>query len=217
MSRILLQASNLSHAFDYPLYHDVSLEIGEGESVAVMGRSGSGKSTLLHTLAGLIEPLSGEVRLFGENIYRMKEEEKERLRRYRTGVVFQQHYLFKGMTAFENVEIASLLAEREMDVSLLERLEIDQVIQQKVSELSGGQQQRVSVARVLSKKPRMIFADEPTGNLDRETSALVMEVMMEYVRRENAALFMVTHDPEIASLCRTVYQLERQELHPFSS
>ncbi|WP_456393404.1 ABC transporter ATP-binding protein [Nitratifractor sp.] len=214
MSQPLLQAINLSHAFDYPLYHDVSLEISAGESIAVMGRSGSGKSTLLHTLAGLIEPLSGEVSLFGENLYEMKEEQKERLRRYRTGIVFQQHYLFKGMTALENVEIAALLAEEPIDPELFEGLEIAEVMGQKVSELSGGQQQRVSLARVLSKKPEIIFADEPTGNLDRETSELVMAMMMEYIRKHDAALFIVTHDEEIASLCARCYRLEGQKLSP---
>jgi len=212
MSEPLIQASNLSHAFDYPLYEKVSLEIRAGESVAVMGRSGSGKSTLLHTLAGLIEPLSGEVRLFGENIYRMKEAQKERLRRYRTGIVFQQHYLFKGMTALENVEIAALLAEEVIDRELFERLEIAEAMGQKVSELSGGQQQRVSLARVLSKQPEIIFADEPTGNLDRETSDLVMTIMLEYVRERNAALFVVTHDAEIASRCGRVYHLTGRTL-----
>ena len=213
MSQALLQADNLSHAFDYPLYHDVSLEISAGESVAVMGRSGSGKSTLLHTLAGLIEPLSGTVKLFGEDIYRMKEAQKERLRRYRTGIVFQQHYLFKGMTALENVEIAALLAHEAIDDELFRRLEIAEVMEQKVSELSGGQQQRVSLARVLSKKPEIIFADEPTGNLDRETSELVMRIMLEYASLHDTALFVVTHDQEIASRCDRCFLLENQRLH----
>jgi len=212
MSQPLLQARKLSHAFDYPLYHDVSLEIHAGESVAVMGRSGSGKSTLLHTLAGLIEPLEGEVRLFGKNIYRMNEAGKERLRRYRTGIVFQQHYLFKGMSALENVEIAALLAKEEIDEELFRRLEIAEVMEQKVSELSGGQQQRVSLARVLSKKPEIIFADEPTGNLDRETSELVMTMMLEYVEDAERALFVVTHDEEIASACSRRFLLESQRL-----
>ena len=214
MSEPLLQASDLSHAFDYPLYENVSLEICAGESVAVMGRSGSGKSTLLHTLAGLIEPLSGTVRLFGEDIYRMREGQKEELRRYRTGIVFQQHYLFKGMTALENVEIATLLAEETIDEKLFEQLEIAEVMKQKVSELSGGQQQRVSLARVLSKKPEIIFADEPTGNLDRETSELVMKTMLNYVERREAALFVVTHDAEIATGCNRCFLLEEQRLRP---
>jgi putative ABC transport system ATP-binding protein len=212
MPQPYLRAVALAHAFDYPLYRDVSLELHAGESVAVMGRSGSGKSTLLHTLAGLIEPLEGTVWLFGEELYRLKEEDKERLRRFRTGIVFQQHYLFKGMTARENVEIAALLAEEEIDERLFDRLQIAEVMGQKVSELSGGQQQRVSLARVLSKKPEIIFADEPTGNLDRETSDLVMEIMLAYVREKEAALFVVTHDEEIARRCGRTYLLEERKL-----
>ena len=217
MPQPYLRAENLAHAFDYPLYADVSLELHGGESVAVMGRSGSGKSTLLHTLAGLIEPLEGRVELFGKDLYGMREEEKERLRRYRTGIVFQQHYLFKGMTGLENVEIAALLAKEPLDEEIFRRLEIDEVIGQKVSELSGGQQQRVSLARVLSKKPRIIFADEPTGNLDRETSELVMRIMLEYVLQEGAALFVVTHDREIAEGCDRRYLLENRQLEPIEN
>ena len=214
MPDILLSARRLSHAFDYPLYHNVSLEIGRGESVAVMGRSGSGKSTLLHTLAGLIEPREGEVLLFGESLRSMDEQRMEMLRRYKTGIVFQAHYLFKGMTGRDNIEIAAMLAGRSTDEAILKRLGIDLVLAQKVSELSGGQQQRVSLARVLSKKPKIVFADEPTGNLDAETSSLVMDVLMEYVESEKAALFMVTHDPEVAYRCGRVYYLDRQELRP---
>ncbi|WP_457605208.1 ABC transporter ATP-binding protein [Nitratifractor sp.] len=213
---VLLEAHGLRHAFDYPLYEEVSLELHTGESVAVMGRSGSGKSTLLHSLAGLIEPLDGEVCLFGRSLYRLPEEEKERLRRYRTGIVFQAHYLFKGMTGRENVEIAAMLAGQEIAPALLERLEIADVIDQKVGELSGGQQQRISLARVLSKRPKIIFADEPTGNLDNETATLVMEVLHEYVDTNAAALFMVTHDPELAKGCRKVYLLEDRRLRSYS-
>ena len=215
MSQALLVAERLAHAFDYPLYREVSLRIAPGESVAVMGRSGSGKSTLLHTLAGLIEPLEGRVELMGRDLYRIGESEKEMLRRKRTGIVFQQHYLFKGMTGRENVEIAAMLARQEIDATLFESLEIDEVIDQKVSELSGGQQQRVSLARVLSKKPKVIFADEPTGNLDLETSELVMRALLDYTEAHEAALFMVTHDPEISVKCDRIYLLEERRLKPY--
>ncbi len=210
----VLEGRSLAHSFDYPLYRDVSLTMAAGETVAVMGRSGSGKSTLLHTLAGLIEPMEGEVLLFGKPIYRLKEEEKERLRRYRTGIVFQSHYLFKGLTGRENIEVAAMLAGEGIDPELLRRLEIEKVVDQKVSELSGGQQQRVSLARVLSKRPRIIFADEPTGNLDQQTAELVMETLQEYVDASRAALFMVTHDPAVAAYCRRIYRLEDQRLTP---
>ena len=209
---VILNAKMLSHSFDYPLYDKISMTIREGESVAVMGRSGSGKSTLLHTLSGLIAPLKGKVYLFNKDIYGIKMEEMEQLRRFYTGVIFQSHYLFKGMNGLENIEIATILADQEIDLSLLRQLKIDRVITQKISELSGGQQQRVSIARVLSKKPKIIFADEPTGNLDRATSDMVIDVVLDYVRANRGALFMVTHDEEIARKCDRVYKLENMEL-----
>jgi len=212
MTEPLLQAANLSHAFDYPLYHGVDLALHAGESVAVQGRSGSGKSTLLHTLSGFLPPLGGEVRVFGHSLYGMQEAEREAFRRTQMGIVFQTHYLFKGMTGRQNIEAATLLAGTTMSPWLLERLEISDVIDQKVGELSGGQQQRISLARVLAKEPRLIFADEPTGNLDRETAVLVMETMLEYIRRIRGVLFVVTHDAQIASMCDRHLMLTDQAL-----
>ena len=212
MTEALLQATHLSHAFDYPLYHDVNLALHAGESVAVQGRSGSGKSTLLHTLAGFLPPLEGHVAILDRDIYAMTEDEREDFRRTQMGIVFQTHYLFKGMTGRQNIAAATQLAGTTIDPWLLERLEIDTVIDQKVGELSGGQQQRVSVARVLGKKPRLIFADEPTGNLDKQTAVLVMEVLQEYVRKQAGALFVVTHDASIAERCEQHFVLEDRHL-----
>ena len=214
MPQALIEAKALYHAFDYTLYEDLSLKIEAGESVAVMGRSGSGKSTLLHTLAGLIPPLRGSVRLLGQELYSLDESQKELLRRFETGVVFQQHYLFKGMSARENVNIAAMLAKKSFDLSLFDRLEISDTIDKKVSELSGGQQQRVSLARVLSKRPKVIFADEPTGNLDPQSSELVMDVLLEYISQGERALFLVTHERELAFRCSSRYLLEDRRLHP---
>ncbi len=212
MSDILLQATNLSHSFDYLLYQDVDLVLHAGESMAVQGRSGSGKSTLLHTLASFLPPLEGRVEMFGKDLYALDEFQLEELRRQDLGIVFQAHYLFKGMTGRENIEAATILAGTDVDPWLLERLEIDNVIDQKVSELSGGQQQRVSVARVLSKQPKIIFADEPTGNLDKQTAILVMDVLQEYIRKINGALFVVTHDAAIAKRCEQHLVLEEKNL-----
>lgn len=212
MSAILLRATELSHAFDYPLYDHVHVTLHAGQSMAVQGRSGSGKSTLLHTLSGFLPPLAGDVEILGEDLYAMSEMELEIFRRQELGIVFQTHYLFKGMTGRQNIEAATLLAGTEIDPWLLERLEIDGVIDQKVGELSGGQQQRVSVARVLAKEPRVIFADEPTGNLDRQTAILVMDVLQEYIRRRKGALFVVTHDAAIAQRCERHFVLEEKML-----
>ncbi len=212
-NRVILNAKLLSHSFDYPLYDGISLTIKEGESVAVMGRSGSGKSTLLHTLSGLIKPLKGKVFLFGEDIYGPNRDKIEEIKRFYTGIVFQSHYLFKGMSGLENIEIATILSNKSIDLQLLRRLKIDRVVSQKISELSGGQQQRVSIARVLSKKPKIIFADEPTGNLDRATSDMAIDVMLEYIKENKSALFMVTHDEEVAKKCDRVYKLSDMKLN----
>ncbi len=109
--------------------------------------------------------------------------------------------MFKGFDAFENVELATLLNDTKMDNELIEKLGISNVLKQKVGELSGGQQQRVSIARVLSKKPKIIFADEPTGNLDSKTANEVMDILFEYIEQNNAALLLVTHDNDLADRC----------------
>ncbi len=212
MSQTLLTAKNIAHKFDYELFSDVNIELKEKESIAIVGRSGSGKSTLLHIFSTFIKPNRGDVTLLGKNIYSLNEEQIEELRRYNLGIIFQAHYLFKGMTALENIEIATILSKEKIDNDLLERLEIKELMPQKIGELSGGQQQRVSIARVLSKKPKVIFADEPTGNLDKETAKLVMEVLLEYIEKNNSALILVTHDVEMAELCNRSFKLEQNIL-----
>lgn len=212
MPKTVLKAKNIAHAFDYPLFSNINFEIKERESIAILGRSGSGKSTLLHIFSSFIPPNSGEVEIFDQKIYSLSNDNLEDIRRNKLGIVFQAHYLFKGMKAIENLEIATLLANETIDNSLLERLEIQELMQQKIGELSGGQQQRVSIARVLSKKPKLIFADEPTGNLDKETAKLVMDVLLEYINRHNAGMILVTHDEEMAELCDKSYKLENNFL-----
>ena len=212
MSQTLLSAQNIAHQFDYLLFSDINFELKEKESIAIVGRSGSGKSTLLHIFSTFTKPNSGHVELLGKDIYALSEEKIEKLRRYDLGIIFQAHYLFKGMSALMNIEIATLLSKEEIDNELLERLEIKELMKQKIGELSGGQQQRVSIARVLSKKPKIIFADEPTGNLDKETAKLVMDVLLEYIEKENAAMVLVTHDEEMAELCNKSFRLEKQQL-----
>ncbi len=208
----LLEATNISHHFDYQLFKDVSLSLDEKRSVAIIGKSGSGKSTLLNIFSTLLEPDSGEVRLFEKDVKHMKHSELVKIKRKELGIVFQSHYLFKGFTAYENLEVASLLSGEAIDGELLEKLEIGECMEQKVTELSGGQQQRVSIARVLTKKPRIIFADEPTGNLDKETAQTVMELFFEYIRRHDAGMVLVTHDEELAYRCEEVYRLEEKQL-----
>lgn len=195
-NQLLLEAKNLSHSFSYPLFEGVNLDLNRGESIAIIGRSGSGKSTLLHILAGLLKPDNGTIKQSHKSL------------RNDIGIVFQAHYLFRGFSALENLQVASLLSEKEIDNKLLKSLKIDDLMSQKVTELSGGQQQRISVARVLTKEPKIIFADEPTGNLDSETANDVMNTLLSYIDKNSAGMVLVTHDIELAHRCNRVYQLE---------
>ncbi|OHD87951.1 MAG: ABC transporter ATP-binding protein [Sulfuricurvum sp. RIFCSPLOWO2_02_43_6] len=208
----LLQATSLSHAFDYPLFEDISLTLNAGESIAIVGVSGSGKSTLMHILSSLLRPNHGKIELFGKDLYGMDDKALVKLRRNDLGMIYQSHYLFKGFSAYENLEVAAILARESIDPHLLERLGIENVIRQKVTELSGGQQQRVSIARVLSKKPRLIFADEPTGNLDHATALEVMDIFEDYLAEHSAAMVLVTHDESLAARCNHIYRMKNGSL-----
>jgi len=212
MSQPLLEATNISHSFDYPLFKQIDFTIEPTQSAAIVGRSGSGKSTLLHIFSTFMKPNEGNVTLFGKDLYSQNDAAIEALRRYDIGIIFQFHYLFKGMSALENIGVATMLSGEHIDDSILKKLEIDHLMSHKTSELSGGEQQRVSIARVLSKKPRIIFADEPTGNLDKETAALVIDVLIDYIRETGAALILVTHDENMAARCDEIYTLEDQAL-----
>jgi len=208
----LLEAREIAHHFDYPLFSDVGLTLHSHESVAIIGVSGSGKSTLLHILSTLLRPDSGSVELLGEKIEKLNNRSLVRLRRDALGMIFQSHYLFKGFTGVENLEVSAILSGEPVEEVLLKKLKIDRVVGQKVTELSGGQQQRVSIARVLTKKPRIIFADEPTGNLDSVTAGEVMALFEAYIAQHDAALVMVTHEEALAMRCQRVYRLEDQRL-----
>jgi putative ABC transport system ATP-binding protein len=208
----LLKATSLSHSFDYSLFEDISLILSAGESIAIVGVSGSGKSTLMHILSSLLHPKQGQVELFGNDIYKMDDKTLVKLRRNDLGMIYQSHYLFKGFSAYENLEVATLLSGEVIDPTLLKRLGIDQVINQKVTELSGGQQQRVSIARVMSKKPRLIFADEPTGNLDHATAVEVMEIFEDYLKEQKAGMVLVTHDEALAARCTHIYRMQNGNL-----
>ncbi len=208
----LLQAENLSHTYEYELFNNVSLALDEKDSIAIIGISGSGKSTLLHILATLLTPNEGSVSLFNEDISTMSRKKLAQIKRDSLGLVFQSHYLFKGFSGLENLEVAAMLSKQNIDEVLLKRLNIHENINQKVTELSGGQQQRVSIARVLTKKPKILFVDEPTGNLDKSTANDVMNLFFEYIDEHNAGMILVTHDEELAYKCKKVYRLQDKEL-----
>ncbi|RXK15342.1 ABC transporter ATP-binding protein [Malaciobacter mytili LMG 24559] len=203
----MLQAKGVSHKFDYELFKDINLQLHQQESIAIIGMSGSGKSTLLNILSSLLKPNSGSVLFKDNEIYKLKKSKLLNIRREDFGIIFQAHYLFRGFSAKENLDIATLLSSNEVDMNLLKTLKIEHVLTQGVGELSGGQQQRLSIARVLTKKPKIIFADEPTGNLDKETSLLVMDALFNYIKENNAGLILVTHEENLAKRCNKTYKV----------
>jgi putative ABC transport system ATP-binding protein len=205
----MLVAKNLSHSFSGtpPLFSNLNLELKPSQTLAIIGVSGSGKSTLLHILSGTTEPNSGTVSHFGKEFWGRKQKERESLLRKDIGVIFQFHYLFKGFTTLENLEVASILSGEKIDMELLDKFGISNLLNHKITTLSGGEQQRVSIARVLTKKPKIIFADELTGNLDKNTAKSVMETLFEYVEKNSAGMVIVTHDEELANRCDRVFRL----------
>jgi len=208
----LLYATNLSHSFDYPLFKNINFSIKKQESIAIVGVSGSGKSTLLHILSSLLKPIEGEVFFNQKSIYKLSQQELLKIRREDFGIVFQNHYLFRGFSGIENLQISQMLSNKKIDYELLKRFKIDKVIEQNIGNLSGGEQQRLSIARVLIKKPKVIFADEPTGNLDENTAFEVMNELIQYTFKENAGIIIVTHNLELANLCNKIFRLENKEL-----
>jgi putative ABC transport system ATP-binding protein len=211
-AKILLEAKNLTQEFDYKLFENINLDLKQKESIAIIGISGSGKSTLLNIFSSLLKPKYGEIFYNNKEIYKLKKRELLNIRRKDFGIIFQAHYLFRGFSANDNLEIATLLSGNEIDKDLLKRLNIDFVLKQGVGELSGGQQQRLSIARVLTKKPKIIFADEPTGNLDKQTAQVVMQTLHKYVKDNDAGMILVTHEDDLAMQCDKVYKLENLQL-----
>ncbi len=208
MSEVLLKAQNVGHSFESQLYDSVNLTLESAKTIAILGVSGSGKSTLINNLSSFLKPKNGSVFIGGSDIYTLKSSEILRLRRNVIGIIFQFHYLFRGFSALENLQVASILANQAIDKNLLESFGIAHILKQQIGELSGGQQQRLSIARVLTKKPKIIFADEPTGNLDAETAHSVMEVVFSYVKSQNATMIVATHNLELAKMCDRVFELK---------
>lgn len=209
----LIEMCNVSHKFEVLLYQNLSLKIARGESVAILGVSGSGKSTILNHLSTLLAPQHGTIHLdVYKNIYTLGEKELLHLRQKVLGIIFQAHYLFRGFNVKQNLKIAELIANTSIDEKMLQDFKIDHTLKQQIGELSGGQQQRLSIARVLTKNPKILLADEPTGNLDKDTAFSVMQYLLQYIQRNNAALVLATHDQELASLCTNVFLLENKTL-----
>lgn len=189
-----------------------SVHIPKGDFVSVVGPSGSGKSTLLLMLGGMLSPTSGQVYLEGKSMYDLSSDDRARLRKSQIGFVFQTFNLVPYLTALENVQVPMYLAgeredsQREKAVALLERVGLGDRIEHKPSELSVGQQQRVALARMLANDPAVILADEPTGNLDPETSAQIIKFFEEF-NGEGRTIVMVTHDPRAAERAKRTLKL----------
>jgi len=180
----------------------ISVEIRAGEAVFLCGASGAGKSTLLYTLAGLERPESGEVIFEGRKLYNGGESRQARIRNERIGFVFQGYFLLPELTALENVLLPSMIsggAKREAAESALRRVGLGERLQHLPAELSGGEQQRVALARAIINDPGVIFADEPTGNLDSKTGDDIIELLLSLVRDRGMTLVVVTHDTALAT------------------
>ena len=196
---------------------NINFSIARGESVAVVGASGSGKSTLLGLLAGLDTPTQGRVWLAGVDLGRLDEDGRALLRAQRVGFVFQSFQLLTGLTALENVmlplELAGQPDARRQALELLDRVGLQTRVRHYPAQLSGGEQQRVAIARAFAGNPDLLFADEPTGNLDQNTGHRLIELLFALNREQGTTLILVTHDPELAAYCDRVLELDGGRLH----
>ena len=213
----VLTTERLSKRVDSPegpltIVQDVSLDIARGESVAVVGPSGAGKSTLLALLAGLELPSSGRIVFEGQDLASLDEDGRARLRAARVGFVFQAFHLIPALTALENVmlplELAGHSGAREAALETLRRVGLANRGSHYPRQLSGGEQQRVALARAFVTRPAVLFADEPTGNLDTATGARIGQLLFEMNAASHTTLVLVTHDQELATRCRRVLHME---------
>ncbi len=214
MSQAVIAVNNLNKtvptaAGDLIILDNVNLEVEKGEAVAIVGSSGSGKTTLLGILAGLDSATSGSVRLMEAQLSDMNEEERAIARGKYTGFIFQSFQLLMSLTARENVMLpAELRGDTQAEyqaLELLEKVGLDSRLNHYPNQLSGGEQQRVAIARAFASRPEIMFADEPTGNLDTKTGSLVTELLFDLNREFGTTLVLVTHDASLASRCdRTI-------------
>ena len=198
------------------ILHDLSLDLCRGDSLAIVGSSGSGKSTLLGLLAGLDLPSSGSIQLAGQDLSQLDEDQRARLRAEQVGFVFQSFQLLDSLNALENVmlplELEGHADARQRARALLERVGLGHRLSHYPRQLSGGEQQRVAIARAFVAEPAVLFADEPTGNLDSHTGERICDLLFELNRERGATLVLVTHDARLAQRCNRQIRLEAGQL-----
>ena len=219
----ILHAKNIFKSYTYPsntpILNGVDLTIYPGESVAIKGRSGEGKSTLLHILGTLETASQGTLKIAGNDISPFN---KTQVRNRHIGFVFQSFHLLNDCTALENVLMPAKIARQDVSkgslffergIDLLEQVKLSHRAHYNIKLLSGGEKQRVAIARALCNNPDIILADEPSGNLDSENSQIIQELLLQFVNQTQKALIIVTHDHQLASLCRKQYQLQQGKLY----
>ena len=208
----MIEVRNISKTYgkkknSFQALKNVSFKIPKGASVAIIGKSGSGKSTLIHAMSGLDAPEEGEVLIDGVNILSMKQKDIDKFRSKKMGFIFQSFFVQGNETCFENVSLPLEIAEepifrrKEIIENALKSVGLEDKIKTPARDLSGGQKQRLAIARAIANSPEIIFADEPTGNLDSITSAKIEKMLFEYNKNSKATLLIVTHDEELAEKC----------------
>ncbi|MEH2950955.1 ABC transporter ATP-binding protein [Lachnospiraceae bacterium 56-18] len=213
----VLRAENISkiycqNAVSLQALRGVSVTIQKGEFVAVLGRSGSGKSTLLNILAGLDKPSKGKVCIDGTDIFHLSEEKRTLLRREKIGFVFQAYELLHSLTVIENIRLPELTKDAQYVEELLDALKIRQYEKSYPDQLSGGEQQRTAIARALVNHPPILFADEPTGNLDSRTERVVIDLLKSLAAKYGTSILLVTHNEELVRDADRVIRLEDGEI-----
>ncbi|OAB38256.1 ABC transporter ATP-binding protein [Paenibacillus macquariensis subsp. defensor] len=214
----MLRVENVTHFFkngneSTPVLHDINFTVNPGEMVALLGSSGSGKSTLLNLMAGLMKPMEGDIYIADHSIVKMSENKLSEFRRKHIGFIFQAYELITSLTVRENVELplvfqsVSPSIRKQKSLSLLEKVGILDKADLFPSQLSGGQQQRVSIARSLITEPSVIFADEPTGNLDSKTEEEIIGILLELNKTMNTTFIIVTHETDVAEQMQRIFAL----------
>lgn len=202
---------------DLHILENISLEIFKGEAVAIVGASGSGKSTLLSLLAGLDQPTSGEIKLFNQPLQNLNEDQRAKLRAGQLGFVFQSFQLLPALTALENVmlsaELIGMKKPKELAIKSLTAVGLKERLYHTPNQLSGGEQQRVAIARAFVTNPQLLFADEPTGNLDQRTGQKIIDLLFQLRKQNGTTLVLVTHDNVLAQQCNKHYQLVQGKLY----